>query len=72
MTHTQNADRIALERRYSQKENAIPQLVLHFQTKEEELGPLEPNQISLASRLRVITAKLCLSAAVCWYCLLMQ
>lgn len=40
-----------------------PQLVLCFQIKEEELGPLETNQISLASRLRVITAKLSLSAA---------
>lgn len=69
MTHMQNGDRIALEKEgTARRETQSPQLVLCFQTKEEELGPLETNQISLASRLRVITAKLCLSAAgtVCW------
>lgn len=64
MTHMQNRDRTALERGgTARRKIQSPQLVLCFQTKEEELGPLETNQISLASRLRVITAKLSLSAA---------
>lgn len=63
MTRTQNGDRIALERGdTARRKMQSPKHDLCFQTKEEEFGPLETNQISLASRLSVVTVKLCLSA----------